>query len=204
MYKGQVTSKNKGLLMLPTLGKRAKASGETFAISEKDFWNDDIQKSLKQGLIVFLDKTPALKKVKIVQNISTSSIALGKYGILKSMGTKEIDEEDLKHPDIRLHIDNNKLKEITTAKQIVKGVKEESPVDRPMKPVVYQPKSDLQEKPKKKKGKTVKKVNTDNLLIENGIEAEENTEDIKFVDIEQAEERISQHPILSKIKTNKE
>ena len=202
MFSGKLTNKNKGSIMLPTLGKRAKVAGDTFVISEKEFWNDDIKKAFRDGLIIFNEKVPTAKKTNLIQNVSPSSIMLGKIGALRSYEVKEISEEDNGNTDLIVNINNGKIVQLKSMKSALVRGKQKSPVDEKMSAVVHKPNSEPIQK-KNKKDKTIKKVSSDDLIIENGVEPGSDEDNIKFVDIEQAEQRIAAHPVLSKkIKAN--
>lgn len=167
-----------------------------------------------------------MAKTAIIQNVTQSSLMLGKLGVLRALVTKEISKADLEDMNIVLNIKKGhikvlkSLKDAVTAEDLEQSApvvrkpeteeedenekqKEESksPVDQKMRPVIHKPK--VKEAAKDKKDKTIKKVSSDNLIIENGVEPGEDEDGIKFVDIEQAEQRIAQHPILSKLNKGK-
>jgi protein-tyrosine-phosphatase len=164
-----------------------------------------------------------MAKTAIIQNITQSSLMLGKLGVLRALVTKEVNKADLEDMNIVIGIKKGhikvlkSLKEAVTAEDLEQSApvihkpeieedeeekqKEESksPVDQKMRPIIHKPKAAA----KDNKDKTIKKVSSDNLIIENGVEPGEDEGGIKFVDIEQAEQRIAQHPILSKLNKGK-
>jgi adenine deaminase len=183
-------------------------------ITEEQFFMKDVQNAIKKGSIVISGPSPKPLKMKIVTNITTGSLILPGYGALKKDSSIEIRVEDLKHPDIdRLFIGGKLvMKDGKVGKKAKKSAKDEqeelpeqiSPVDQKMNAIAHKPKYELDiktdKKDNKKKGLGVKRVTDNDLLdIENGTVPGEK-DGIQFVDIEQNEERISQHPNLRKLK----
>ena len=142
----------------------------------------------KQRATVFSDVT----------NITQGSVSLPEYGILRSGKTASVRTELLNTRD---YIDFIQRGIIAIGDMTVLSKKENA---------VKKAKANLLDrngKPRKDKGKSIKRVGSDGQNevdgeFENGVEPGED-DGIIFVDIEQNQERIRNHPVLSKLQNRK-
>ena len=180
---GHINKDLKGTIILPTLGTKSKKAGDKVVITEKELDNKDIKAAIISGQLI-IDKNKTIKTIE-VKNITKSSFVLGDYGIIRSGEIKSINKLDLELPSIKELLDN---KQISLNKN-EKIAKNEAQI------------SDKTENIKGKsiKNKVIRKAedNNEEQIFVNGLEPH-TSDDITFVDIEQREERVSDHPILGK------
>jgi hypothetical protein len=147
-----------------------------------------------------------------ITNVSLHSVSLPGYGILRAGKTASVDSDLLETTDYKAFRERGilalpgevvKLTQATLEKEEAKvNALQEKKVVVEQKVKPYIPKSDLNDPPKKTKGKNIKRVGSDEEgLLMNGMEPGEH-DGIQFVDIEQTNKKIAEHPILGKLNEN--
>lgn len=149
-----------------------------------------------------------------VTNVSLHSVSLPGHGILRAGKSVSIDAELLETTDYKefrrrgILALPNEIKKLTQevlekeAEKISAFKQEKKVVESKVKP--YIPKSDLtiDDKKKAKNSKSVKRIDSeDSGLFNNGVEPGEH-DGIQFVDIEQTNKKIADHPVLGKLNEN--
>lgn len=137
------------------------------------------------------------KEYTDVINISRSSVSLPGYGILRSGKKASVLTSLLHTTDFQGFIDKKLIAEASKVKKKIKFT------ENPSRPIIYNPKDKQQKIDVKKEAKNSKKIrkvgrDDDDSVIESGFD--DNDGEIKFVDIEENERRIREHPILGKIR----
>lgn len=201
MLEARVNDDLKGTLILPSVGSKAYGPGGKVLFSEEQYHKPDIQNALNKKHMTMVSKAPKAIKMVRIYNPTNASLIIPGYGPLRAQSSISVKETDLKMPDINRLTKEGKI--MTTAPYSEEN-DDSSPVDEKMNAVVHKPKSDLagtETKEKKKKGIKAKHViDSEDAEILDMENSDNEESDILFVDIEQKEARISQHPILSKNK----
>jgi hypothetical protein len=192
--KGKVSNKVSFSLMLPTVSRKALVPGQSFVITEDQFLSEDIQSALMKGQITF-DKTPKLPKTIKITNNSIGSISIGGVGILRAGKSVEARASD---------VNDFELNRLVSEGKIYLGNKapvEDSKVEEEVKEA-------FKEEAKPKKVKKLKKVGEEDEIeildtSSPAIDGSDDKNSIMWVDEEETERRLENHPMKDKLKKGK-
>lgn len=198
MIKLRVSSNLRGTLVVSTYGKAPLIANRIIEVSEDQYWRDDIQKALKKKFLIQIEGEIEMKEtVEIIKNVKGSLILPIINRVLRDEPLK-ISSDLLKKPEFVQLREEKKILVLT--KKMKADVKAS---DSENKAVVWDPRKKAEqenpEPPKRKRGRPrIHKVGkSPDEVAENGKEPGDE-DGIKWVDVEQTEERIKNHPILGK------
>jgi hypothetical protein len=199
--KAKVSKKLNGVLMLPSVSVAPLIADQDIEITDEIFFNQDVQNALNKGYITFNGPIPKRLNTHRITNISNSIISFGNLGSLRHGESILISTEQFNDPSIQQLIANNKIS-IT-----LKGKIPEPPKET----LVESIKNISNQKMSHKKAKTLKqRMKEGNIYKEPPKDKQikklhepdqeytdiDNPPVITFVDHQQAEERLKNHPFF--------
>jgi hypothetical protein len=194
MIKCTVLSTVKGTIVFKDIINRGLIAGEEFLISEDMFNSDAIQGALKKNYIKCNYKSKD-KSTVYITNTTRGSISIDGFGILQSGKSAKVSKDILENLHVKSLVKNKKLilgdksfevdKKVDDTMSVIMDLNSADAVE--VEPVTK----------KISKSKASKKVAKTEKIKE---DKKEDSDEIKWVDVEQQEEKLSKHPVLGKKK----